>query len=145
MNYDFARLRVSQLVRLAIVRLAIGRLASFPILYIAFFPSRETRETHTDIFARSESHFPQNSREKNCETRLAINPRVDPMLRHWPSPWWTSRLGLEVAQVAEVPRRGRGRSAHWRGDDKYIHGGRKERKGGGGLDPLTFLLPDQNF
>ncbi len=39
--------------------------------YIAFFPScetRETRETCTDIFARSESHFPQNSRKKNCET-----------------------------------------------------------------------------
>jgi hypothetical protein len=45
--------------------------------YIAFFPSRKTRETHetrTDIFARSEPHFPQNSREKNCETRLAVNP-----------------------------------------------------------------------
>jgi hypothetical protein len=25
--------------------------------------------------ARSESHFSQNSREKNCETRLAVNPR----------------------------------------------------------------------
>jgi hypothetical protein len=45
--------------------------------YIAFFPSLKTRETHetcTDIFARSESHFPQNSCEKNCETRLAVNP-----------------------------------------------------------------------
>ncbi len=45
--------------------------------YIAFFPScetRETRETRTDIFARIESHFPQNSREKNCKTRLAVNP-----------------------------------------------------------------------
>jgi hypothetical protein len=49
--------------------------------YIAFFPScethetRETRETRTDIFARSESHIPQNSRENNFETRLAVNPR----------------------------------------------------------------------
>ncbi len=45
--------------------------------YIAFFPShktRETRKTRTDIFARSESYFPQNSREKNCETRRAVNP-----------------------------------------------------------------------
>jgi hypothetical protein len=45
--------------------------------YIAVFPSRETRqtlETRTDIFVRSESHFPQSSREKNCETRLAVNP-----------------------------------------------------------------------
>jgi hypothetical protein len=53
----------------------ITRLASSQ--YIAFFPSYKTRETHetrTDIFARSESHFPQNSREKNCETRLAVNP-----------------------------------------------------------------------
>jgi hypothetical protein len=48
--------------------------------YIAFFPSwetRETRETHTDIFARSESHFLQNSREKYCETRLAVNPNCN--------------------------------------------------------------------
>ncbi len=45
--------------------------------YIAFFSSRKTREireTRTDIFARSKSHFPQNSREKNCETRLAVSP-----------------------------------------------------------------------
>ncbi len=45
--------------------------------YIAFFPScetHETHETHTDIFARSKSHFLQNSHEKNCETRLAVNP-----------------------------------------------------------------------
>ncbi len=44
--------------------------------YIAFFPSCETRKTRTDIFARRESHFshfPQNSREKNCETRFAVN------------------------------------------------------------------------
>ncbi len=48
--------------------------------YIALFPfceTRETRETRTDIFARSESHFPQNSREKNCETRLAVNPTCE--------------------------------------------------------------------
>ncbi len=56
MNYDFACLWVSQIVQ-----------------YIAFFPSRETSETLTDIFARSESHFPQHSREKICETRLAVN------------------------------------------------------------------------
>ncbi len=46
--------------------------------YIAFFPSCETHETHetrTDIFVRSEAHFVQNSREKNCETRLSVNPR----------------------------------------------------------------------
>jgi hypothetical protein len=30
----------------------------------------------TDIFARSEFHFPQNSREKNCKTRLAVNPNL---------------------------------------------------------------------
>jgi hypothetical protein len=44
---------------------------------IAFSPpleTLETRETRNDIFARSESHFPQNSSEKNCETRLAVNP-----------------------------------------------------------------------
>jgi hypothetical protein len=53
----------------------IARLTSSQ--YIAFFPSHETRKTHktrTDNFARSESHFPQNSCEKNCETRLAVNP-----------------------------------------------------------------------
>jgi hypothetical protein len=53
----------------------IPRLASLTIY--TFFPScetHETRETCTDIFARSESHFLQNSREKNCETRLAVNP-----------------------------------------------------------------------
>jgi hypothetical protein len=51
--------------------------------YIAFFPSRETpqtRETRTDIFARSESHFPQNSHEENCETRLAVNPSCNVQL-----------------------------------------------------------------
>jgi hypothetical protein len=45
--------------------------------YIAFFPSGETcenLETRTDIFVRSVSHFPQNSRKKNCEMRLAVNP-----------------------------------------------------------------------
>jgi hypothetical protein len=45
--------------------------------YIAFFPSRKTCETHetcTGIFARSEFHFPTNFGEKNCETRLAVNP-----------------------------------------------------------------------
>jgi hypothetical protein len=57
MNYDFACLQVSQIAQ-----------------YIAFFPSRETHETRTNIFTRSNSHFPQNSREKNCETRLAVNP-----------------------------------------------------------------------
>jgi hypothetical protein len=69
MNYDFRCLRVLQIAKLAQAS-----------QYIAFFPSRETRETHetrTDIFARSESHFPQNSREKNCETRLAVNPTSD--------------------------------------------------------------------
>ncbi len=41
--------------------------------YIAFFSSCKTRETHNDILARSESHFPQNSCGKNCKTRLAVN------------------------------------------------------------------------
>jgi hypothetical protein len=54
MNYDFACLRVLQIAQ-----------------YFTFFPSRETRETRTDIFARSES---QNSGKKNCKTRLAVNP-----------------------------------------------------------------------
>ncbi len=57
MNYDFACLRVSQIAQ-----------------YITFFLSRETHETRTDIFTRSESHFPQNFREKNCETILAVYP-----------------------------------------------------------------------
>ncbi len=59
-NYDFACLQVSQIAQ-----------------YTAFSPSPETCETRencTDIFARSESHFPQNFREKNCEARLAVNP-----------------------------------------------------------------------
>jgi hypothetical protein len=57
MNYDFACLRVSQIAQ-----------------YITFFPSHETRETRTDIFVGSESHFPQNSGEKNGETRLSVIP-----------------------------------------------------------------------
>ncbi len=60
MNYDFACFQLSQIAQ-----------------YIAFFPSREIRETCetcTDIFARSDSLFPQNSRGKNCKTRLAVNP-----------------------------------------------------------------------
>ncbi len=51
------------------------------ILLFAFVPSfetRENRETHTDIFARSEPQFLQNSREKNCESRLAVNPNCYP-------------------------------------------------------------------
>jgi hypothetical protein len=39
-----------------------------------FSRDRETGKTRTDIFARSESHFPQNPRKKNCETRFAVNP-----------------------------------------------------------------------
>ncbi len=53
----------------------IARLTSLTKYRI--FTSCETCETHetcTDIFARRESHFLQNSREKNCETRLAVNP-----------------------------------------------------------------------
>jgi hypothetical protein len=42
--------------------------------YIAIFPSRETR---TDISARSKSHFSQ----KNCETRLAVNPRWQTLVK----------------------------------------------------------------
>jgi hypothetical protein len=57
MNYDFACLRVSQIAQ-----------------YITFFPFHETRETRTDIFMRNESHFSQNSGEKNCETRLSVIP-----------------------------------------------------------------------
>ncbi len=60
----------------------VARLASFESCrkYIAFFPSHETCETHktrTDIFTRSETHFPQNSRKKNCEMRLAVNPTTN--------------------------------------------------------------------
>jgi hypothetical protein len=58
MNYDFTCSRVSQ----------IARLASFTIYRI--FPF--SRDTHW-FFATSESHFPLNSCEKNCETRLAVN------------------------------------------------------------------------
>jgi hypothetical protein len=52
MKYDFVCLQVSQIVRLT----------GYNISHC------------NDIFARSESNFPQDSREKNCETRLAVNP-----------------------------------------------------------------------
>ncbi len=70
MNYDFACLWV---VNCETRKLKDSQASQ----YIAFFSSCktcETRETRTDIFARSESYLAQNSREKYGETRLAVNP-----------------------------------------------------------------------
>ncbi len=70
MNYDFPCLRVSQFARLA--NCETHKLHNTS--HFSFLARLITRETLTDIFARSESHLPQNSREKNCETKLAVNP-----------------------------------------------------------------------